>query len=260
MEPNPGLIQPPSKDNLYSTPLVLFHDGGGTTISYYHLGSLGRPVYGIADPSFFTGRTWSGLPQMAKVYANLIRTTLTSPRVILGGWSLGGFIALEVARILECEGQFHVVGVVMIDSPYPHGPTDTVVPPRPFLHANCSPETRMFVSRSMKRAHKLVEKWSVPDWTSSSFLNTDSVPPVMLLRCQEYVPHEQSEEDQASTRVSVDRWRHLRMLGWERTGGLFRGVLDIPGHHFNLMWEENLDAITRQLKLACKMLDLSLIR
>ena len=29
------------------------------------------------------------------------------------------------------------------------------------------------------------------------------------------------------------------MLGWERTDGLVRGVLDIPGHHFNLMWEEN---------------------
>ena len=241
MEPNPGLIQSP-KDNASSTPLVLFHDGGGTTISYYHLGTLNRPVYGIADPSFFTGRLWSGLPQMAKVYANLIRATIKKGKILLGGWSLGGFTALEVARILESDGKYRVAGIVMIDSPYPHGSSKdepSLVPPQPFFHAHCSPETRMLVSRSMKRARKLVSNWTVPDWSSESFPCSGTSPPVLLLRCQEYVPHEEMSRDETPTVVSVDRWRHLRMLGWEVTDGLVCGVLDIPGHHFNVMWEEN---------------------
>lgn len=288
MEPNPGLIQDCPQDYPNYTPLVLFHDGGGTTVSYYHLGSLNRTVYGIADPHFFTGRAWSGLPRMARIYANLIQSAVKSTRVLLGGWSLGGFIALEVARILQSEGLFHVVGVVMIDSPYPHGSaadSDTLapalVPPRPFFHPHCAPETKMLVSQSMKRARRLVDKWTVPDWSSPPPDTPEArgPPPVVLLRCKEYVPHDRPQDADTSL-VSVDRWRHMRMLGWERSGGLVRTVLDIPGHHFNIMWEENvrsmspitysliclldylqqLEPLTTQLKVACKMLDLSLVK
>ncbi|KAI9044183.1 thioesterase domain-containing protein [Aspergillus affinis] len=284
MEPNPGLIQDCPQDYPNSTPLVLFHDGGGTTISYYHIGPLNRTVYGIADPHFFTGRAWSGLPRMARIYANLIQSTVKSARVFLGGWSLGGFIALEVAQILQSKDLFHVVGVVMIDSPYPHGSVPdalapVLAPPRPFFHSHCAPETRMLVSQSMKRARRLVDKWTVPDWSPSPDTPEARGPlPVVLLRCKEYVPHDRPQ-DGVTSLVSVDRWRHMRLL-WEGSGGLVRTVLDIPGHHFNVMWEENvrfmspiaygpiclldylqqLEPLTTQLKFACKMLDFSMVK
>ena len=84
---NPSLIQPgPSLGGRGMTPLVLFHDGGGTTISYHYLGELGRRVYGIEDPRFLSCRPWrGGIKEMSSVYANLIRSVVPSGNVILGG-------------------------------------------------------------------------------------------------------------------------------------------------------------------------------
>lgn len=166
------------------------------------------------------------------------------------GWSLGGFTALEVSKVLETDHvDIHVLGIVMLDSPYPgHEPVHQkamegmlrIVPCKPFLQDSCAPELRMLVERSMKRAHRLVEKWIVPEWTDKQH-----APPVILLRCQDYVPPRQGWDDGDSidapaTIVSVDRWRKQRMLGWEyHHTDLVRGVLDVPGHHFNVMWGEN---------------------
>lgn len=121
----------------------------------------------------------------------------------------------------------------MIDSPYPHGdPAPTkpaspvvVVAPRPFLSASCgcAPEIRLLVSQSIRRAQQLVAAWNVPTATAAR------LPPVLLLGCEEYVPCESPHAI-----VSVDQWRHQRLLGWEREDGVVKGVLDIPGHHFSV--------------------------
>ena len=166
---------------------------------------------------------------------------------------MGGFTSLEVAKILETEHvDVHVVGIIMLDSPYPgHGPVHQkategmlrIVPNKPFLQDSCTPELRTLVERSMKRAHRLVEKWIMPEWTEKQ-----QAPPVILLRCQDYVPPRQGRDDGNSvdalaTIVSVDRWRKQRMLGWEyHHADLVKGVLDVPGHHFNVMWGENVSA------------------
>ncbi|KAF7134198.1 hypothetical protein CNMCM5793_005926 [Aspergillus hiratsukae] len=92
----------------------------------------------------------------------------------------------------------------------------------------------MLVLRSMKRARKLVDKWTVRDWTSSFFPNSGTAPPVLLLRCQEYVPHEEASGNETPNLVSVDRWRHLRMLGWEMTDGLNVGML-LTALDFNIV-------------------------
>ncbi|KAI0475468.1 Alpha/Beta hydrolase protein [Xylariaceae sp. FL0804] len=85
-------------------PLFLLHDGGGTTFSYHLLdplgGSvLGRPLWGVQNARLDAGGHWEGgLPQMAAHYVGLLAAAL--PRggdVLLGGWSLGGLLALEMA-------------------------------------------------------------------------------------------------------------------------------------------------------------------
>jgi hypothetical protein len=66
--------------------LILIHDGGGTTVSYYYLGSLDRAVYGIRNPRFYSGEVWEhGLLEMGRVYADLIRSNVPSGRILLGG-------------------------------------------------------------------------------------------------------------------------------------------------------------------------------
>ena len=87
MDQNPALVQtaPPSKQG--AAPLILIHDGGGTTFSYHCLKSLHRTVYAIHNPRFYSGRVWAGgITAMAKVYVEMIRSVVPSGgSLILGG-------------------------------------------------------------------------------------------------------------------------------------------------------------------------------
>ncbi|GKT94910.1 thioesterase domain-containing protein [Colletotrichum tofieldiae] len=106
---------------------------------------LDRAVFGIANPRFHSGVPWEGgLPEMAATYLQMIRNTVTkSPeypalapcsssagrggkrrrRILLGGWSLGGLLSLEIARQLGDEDEdMELVGLVMVDSVYPVWP------------------------------------------------------------------------------------------------------------------------------------------
>ncbi|KAA8646022.1 uncharacterized protein ATNIH1004_007444 [Aspergillus tanneri] len=199
----------------------------GLIVSCYHIGSLNRTVHGIADPLFLLDEVGSG-------FRNGTHLREFNP-VYSEGCSLP----------LCC----------MADALTP-----VLVPPQPFFSPHCASKTRMLVSQSMKRARKLAEKWTVPD--RSSFPDKPEArgpPPVVLLRYKVYVPHEKLQNGVPSL-VSADRWRHLCMLGWEISGGLVRKVMIIPRHHLNVMWEDNLDALTTELKIASKMIDLSMVK
>lgn len=85
--PNPTQVQfvPPATAFNPPLPLVLIHDGGGTTFSYFVLGSLARDVWAIHNPKFFDGLPWEGgMDEMAKKYLDLIAGELSGP-IMLGG-------------------------------------------------------------------------------------------------------------------------------------------------------------------------------
>jgi pimeloyl-ACP methyl ester carboxylesterase len=100
-----------------SAPLFLIHDGSGICVQYHRLRPFNRTVYAIHDPKFLDPDSWSGIPAMAQSYAQLIARTTSGP-YILGGWSFGGVVAFEAARVLMAGG-YAVAGVVLIDSPPP---------------------------------------------------------------------------------------------------------------------------------------------
>ena len=69
-----------------ATPLFLIHDAGGTLYSYYSLGDLQRPVYGIVNPHFDSGAPWEGgISEMAQSYYTMIRRQVRKGDVLLGG-------------------------------------------------------------------------------------------------------------------------------------------------------------------------------
>ncbi|EED21575.1 hypothetical protein TSTA_088110 [Talaromyces stipitatus ATCC 10500] len=277
LDSNPSVIQfgPAGQRNV---PLILFHDGGGTTMSYHYLGDLNRTVYGIHDPRFIHGRPWrDGIPEMARTYANLVRSVVPRGQVILGGWSLGGYLALETAKVLESADEhshcIEIIGIIMLDSPYPNRvpnpPNTRLQPNRPFLEKTCPPELSMLVTRSMKRVGQMIDKWSIPSWWEDNGIQP---PPIFLLRCTQMVPVQNSDASMTSSDyssdtsneseerviVAVDRFRAHRLLGWElyHDTEFIKAVFDVPGHHFNLFAKENRDTTTMQLKQACKMLEL----
>lgn len=85
---NPALIyEGPNWLPTPGVPLILMHDGGGTTFSYHCLDPTNRPLYGVENPHLHEGGWWDGgIPEMAKHYIDLMAKALPQGgRVILGG-------------------------------------------------------------------------------------------------------------------------------------------------------------------------------
>jgi len=102
------------------TPLMLIHDGGGTTFAYHALRSLDRTVIGIHSPGLLEGKGIVDVLDAAHQYAGMARqylqqNGLSHSKILVGGWSLGGTISLAVAALYPDL----VCGVVTIDTSPP---------------------------------------------------------------------------------------------------------------------------------------------
>ncbi|KAK2603134.1 hypothetical protein N8I77_009613 [Diaporthe amygdali] len=280
---NPGLVYEaedgPDQLHCSQLPLVLIHDGGGTCFSYYCLNPVGRLVYEIHNPHFYSGKPWpGGIPEMARHYVELMRNVVPHGRILLGGWSLGGLLSIEMARVLADDPMFTVIGIVMVDSICPSAyATKTRVAKAaivPFKHQfgpNTKQETIEGVERCFVEARKSVETWRMPRWDDSDNQGDDTVkndtngadsmrahrssssikcPPTILLRAREAVP---TEPDQVSF---VDVTRNSRSLGWEEYQKDFLDeIVDIPGHHFSVFAWEHIDHVSEKLMEACNNLE-----
>ncbi|KAL2132243.1 hypothetical protein VTI74DRAFT_4066 [Chaetomium olivicolor] len=274
---NPNLVQeyhPPKGASPWSkepTPLILIHDGGGTIFSYYCLGDLGRAVYGISNPHFQSGKAWEGgIPEMARQYIKFIKKAVPKGNVIIGGWSLGGLISLEVARQLAEEkgSGLNLLGIVMIDSVCPVVLTEPALPV--VQHAvqwgeHTKHETKERVTRCFEHATKMVRDWTLPTWGDEEAQDKEGKngfhgsvrspkgrpPPVVLLRAMDRVP----VSKEGVSRVDIHREDQL--LGWGNyRKDLITKVMDIPGHHFNIFHtDESLETTTEGIKMACSELE-----
>ncbi|KAI1975158.1 hypothetical protein LOZ53_005739 [Ophidiomyces ophidiicola] len=265
-----------------AAPLVLIHDGGGTAVSYFYLESLDRTVYAIQNPRFYSREPWlGGLPEMGRVYACLIRRVVASGPLILGGWSLGGMLALEVANVLTRSSDIQVLGIAMIDSVHPlkvSAPSANVVPYQVEYSDSSRAETRELVAHCMNMAVAMASSWVLPVWkgcpdqqllqdrkeleaTLSSRMPAEysqvcdvtemdvpwrdlppPLPPTVLLRCNDYVPVHPAA-DNANPIARVDVVREQEKLGWDDYGYDFISVvLDIPGHHYNIFHKDHVSS------------------
>ncbi|KAF2155479.1 hypothetical protein K461DRAFT_266748 [Myriangium duriaei CBS 260.36] len=167
----------------FKVPLVLIHDAGGTTFPYFLLHELDRDVYAIADPLFDTTDSWTGgVRQMAECYTSAILGKLSSGPIIIGGWSLGGIISMEVARVMRTTSGAQVQGLILIDTPYPgewkslrHMLSNVL----PALPHRLSPTIRGKLMRRFKESDTLVDSWQPEPgyrrWGRYSRYTSDSV-------------------------------------------------------------------------------------
>ena len=236
LDANPSSIQPGPARQTNRTPLVLIHDGSGLIFSYFLLGPLGRPVYGIYNPNFESGGNWEGgLHEMAKAYVPLVKSVVPSGKVLLGGWSLGGLLSLEIARLLDKDDDVQVSGLLLLDAGYPKAtPADgngTVkirdhfeLPP-----SGLSSSLGAQVQEVFDNARRMVHEWQPPTWTDNDTLP----PPAILLKATDHVL------DQGNEVALVDKARQAQRLGWDEYEHKFiRMVLSIPGHHFNIFADD----------------------
>jgi amino acid adenylation domain-containing protein len=91
------------------TPLFFVHAVDGQVMSYVELSrelGLEQPFYGLQSPpadSFPDSD--AGITEMAKLYIQEIRTVQPHGPYLLGGWSMGGLVAWEMAQQLVKQGE-----------------------------------------------------------------------------------------------------------------------------------------------------------
>jgi len=82
-------------------PLFLVHAAGGSVAPYVPLAPLlgdDQPVHALEDPGLHGAPTEGrGLPELAATYLAAVREVQPDGPLRLGGWSVGGAVALEIA-------------------------------------------------------------------------------------------------------------------------------------------------------------------
>lgn len=274
---NPALIyQGPSEAILSKprAPLILIHDGGGTSFSYHLLDPIDRPLWGIENARLHDGGWWEGgISEMAAHYIGLLGKILPQGGdILLGGWSLGGHLALEMAHQIALANRnrgnggstdssgastpagpkFRVIGMIMIDTIFPKRLAELrgTLPTKPrFLTPEESKAMvlKEKVNLNMTHARMMIQFWDLPEWKDGL-----KVPPTILMRAKEFVSKDPSK-------TFVDYVREFRLLGWdeynEAHGNFIQEVVEVEGHHFSIFEMKNLEDVTAKVRDAADELD-----
>lgn len=265
MEKNPELIQDGEEEaddiQAQAVPLFLIHDGGGTNFTYHCLDSLGRPTYGIFNPHFHSGGHFEGgIYAMARLYASIIRRTCLeqdfpaernsdgSVNILIGGWSMGGLLSLQIAKELTGGQDVRIIGLLMIDTMY------TVIPPTvrletlDNLHLSKSGNESLAL-QCMKEALRAILEWTLPVWEGEQAAQR---PRMSLLRALNPIPT--SSRDRVHF---VDMYRNNRALGWDQYHvDMFTDIVDAKGDHFEIFSEGNIAEISKSMRRCLDTLEM----
>ncbi|MEW5930203.1 MAG: amino acid adenylation domain-containing protein, partial [Gemmatimonadota bacterium] len=103
-------------------PLFLVHPVGGSVMAYAALAARldpEQPVFALRSRGTEPGEEPGGtVEEMARGYLEAVRAEQPAGPYRLGGWSMGGVVAFEMARQLEAAGE-EVETLVLIDSRVP---------------------------------------------------------------------------------------------------------------------------------------------
>lgn len=258
--------------NPSAVPLVLIHDGGGTVDSYRALGPFDCDCWAISDPRFEDGRPWQGgMREMARNYLNLIKERVPQKNILLGGWSFGGLLSVELACMLEQDQDLQVVGLILIDTPYAcigdrtlHEVMYSDMPELPGV----PPRTRRRIYSSIQRAREMMFHWQEPMMNeppesrhqddegspipSQTIRRRAKLPPAVLLRASEFIKTQSSPTQSVSV---VDSCRQNPTLGWDEYRQSFIDMVwNVPGSHYSLFESRNVRHLNEKLANAYEYL------
>ncbi|KAI0569903.1 Thioesterase domain-containing protein [Pyrenophora tritici-repentis] len=178
---------------------------------------------------------------MAAYYYKQMKASMKPGNIILGGWSFGGLLALEVANaiILDKSGGFKVIGLVLIDSGYPlitdvkSASLETL---QNLLNDDLVKHTPKKVLESMDRSIKKVAEWKLSRWPQGF-----DKPPTVLIRAAEGLD--------TKCNLTSD-------LSWEFCEhNVVDSVQTVPGNHFSIFKSGNVEILSTKLQDLCKRFD-----
>ncbi|KAF2468735.1 alpha/beta-hydrolase [Lindgomyces ingoldianus] len=252
-----------------SMPLFLVHDGSGSVGSYNRLGDFGRDTWAFENLKVQESGIWTGgIQAMAELYCQMIQDVYPQGGIILGGWSIGGLISLEMSHILSKVPNITVVGVVMIESLFPgllNSQNITVEVQDLCFRSKMSVYERKRVAKLIFEATRVAKSYESAIWTpeisrhddlnhckiasdSAALRTADANPPspLVLVKASDPVPSRQG------TVIPT-------LLGWDQLGDRWiTAVYTVQGHHFSIFEEENVGYLTIILREACIILEMSL--
>ncbi|KYC35299.1 hypothetical protein WA1_09105 [Scytonema hofmannii PCC 7110] len=105
-------------------PFFCVHPVGGNVLCYVDLARLlgqEQPFYGLQSPGLNGEREpYTQVKDMATHYIEALRTIQPEGPYLLGGWSMGGIVAFEMAQQLHKQNQ-EVAALILLDSRAPVG-------------------------------------------------------------------------------------------------------------------------------------------
>ncbi|QAT84065.1 tyrocidine synthase [Corallococcus coralloides] len=252
-------------------PLFLVHPGGGNVLAYSELARrLGPslPVYGLQSRGLDGRPVVESIEEMAALYIEAVRTVQPQGPYQLGGWSLGGVIAYEMARRLREAGEA-VELLVLIDA---HAPG--ITPPSE-TEPHFSSEARVRIAFAQTTATAFGQELSVSaealaqgddeamldhllqEGVRARILDAHSgaaqlralfrVFQANLFAQEKYVPrpYDGTALLLSASEAAAELPRHR---GWEPLvrGGL--EVHDVPGSHHELLQDSHLAPIEERLR------------
>jgi thioesterase domain-containing protein len=260
----PEVIMSGASASPNALPLFLVHDGSGVCMQYHRLQSLNRQAYALHDPKFInTAEAWPSLRQMAENYADTVHHTTEGP-CLVGGWSFGGVVAFEAARILMARNHA-VKGIILIDSP------------PPLDHHPLSADIIEAVTGSAKPSPNALGK-AIRQLTHQSFLSCAALlgahkpthfshspaPPAILLRSADGWRRDgdtSNPRDGMNPKFIENAWLQDRSdvrtaaEDWEAVTGATVRCFDIPGNHFQVFDVANIQAVSEAIVKACALLE-----
>ena len=141
---NPG--EPPA------LPLFLVHGGDGHSFSYLRLVRAiesSRPVKALICPSLNPDEPFRSIPDLLNIYVEALLKEHGGAPFVLGGWSHGGLLAYDLAKLLTEAGE-KVVAIVMFDTDPPNVSPKNTAPPMDLIEKILLGETSPDSPEGMK--------------------------------------------------------------------------------------------------------------
>ncbi|MEU3572374.1 amino acid adenylation domain-containing protein [Kitasatospora sp. NPDC036755] len=239
------LLVPLAEGDRRRAPLVLVHPQSGDVSSFLHLaGRLAehpaespggaRPVLGLEAVGYNTDEPpLATVEEQARRYLRELRSVLPDGPYLLAGWSFGGLVAFEMARLLEEQGNPpEFLGIIDVGAPASTG--GAVDGPGGDLHEPDEQEALSLLFHDAHAREHLPERGRTEQlrrmarvftangaaarrYRSTARLRT----PIHLFTSAETHP------ELAGPAVDPARWR-------DRTRGAL-SVLEVPGNHHDML-------------------------
>jgi len=257
----------------HKTPFFCVHPVGGTVVCYAELArAMGadRPFYAFQHPAFGAGRSSASIEQLAAMYVDAMIEIQPAGPYQIGGWSMGGVVAYEMAQQAAARG-LDVSRLVLFDTSAPVAGAAsrdrrTAMDDAELLVAflanlplsveelrQVDPDARMEKVLEVARARRAV----VPDFTLDEAQRRFEIAKANLAAAHHYTARTYGGSltlltvgDESGTTRQPDR-------GW---GALIAGEVDVhpaPGQHHNMMYSPYVLAIAERLRTC---LDTPIIR